>query len=288
MSQRLAAPRGAEVIEEGEVSVIEGVRWTSDTIPGVEVGWADPVDLPLGEATAGLVLVHVPLLDETGRHHRSTVEEYLGWLDEEIDEAGRVLERGGRLVLVVKALERRLPWLDLPARLVGSLQRAGFTSPITYTWCPSEVTVPGPVIGRPDGLHLTAAQPLVPEPSWRILAAGKGHDQRAGSILERQAHRLPHRSTIPNSVWDVAGNDVWVIPAHHAPSQGNLPPLLVALILSLFTFHDDLVVNPLAGTRVVADVARQMGRRARCYEPDHRVLERLTTPARGRRAGGAR
>ncbi len=117
------------MVEEGEVSVIDGVRWTSDTIPGVEIAWGDPVDLPLGDETSALVLLHVPRYDELGRYHQPNAEEYLGWLDEVIDDAGRVLERGGRLVLVVKAPERRHPWLDLPTLLVDPLHRAGFHKP---------------------------------------------------------------------------------------------------------------------------------------------------------------
>lgn len=272
-------------VEDGEVSVIDGVRWTSDTIPGVEIAWGDPVDLPLGDKTAGLVMLHVPRFDETGRHNQPSVDSYLGWLDEVIDEAGRVLETGGRLVLVVKAFERGRPWLDLPALLSDPLHRAGFTTPMTYIWCPTEVADPEPVMGRPDGVDLTAAQPLTPMASWRVLVAGKGHEHRAGSILVRQELGLPHRSTIPAPMWDVATNEVWVIPFDQTPVQGNLPPLLVAVVLSLFSFVDDLIVNPLCGTGVVADIARQMGRRARCYEPDERLLEHLAAGMAGGRSG---
>lgn len=272
-------------VEEGEVSGIDGVRWTSDTIPGVEIAWGDPVDLPLDDETAGLVMLHVPRFDETGRHHQLSVDAYLGWLDEVIDEAGRVLETGGRLVLVVKTFERGQPWLDLPAKLTDPLHRAGFTTPTTYIWCPTEVAVPEPVIGRPDGVDLTAAQPLRPMPSWRVLVAGKGHEHRAGSILARQELGLPHRSTIPAPMWDVATNEVWFIPFDQVLVQGNLPPLLVAVVLSLFSFVEDLIVNPLCGTGVVADIAGQMGRRARCYEPDERLLERLVAGMAGGRLG---
>ena len=58
---------------------------------------------------------------------------------------------------------------------------------------------------------------------------------------------------------------------HHSSFE-----LLIAVILSLLTFVDDLVVNPLAGTSQVAEVAQRMRRRARCYEPDPEVLERLS------------
>lgn len=267
------------------MSVIDGVRWTSDSIPGVEIVWGDPVDLPLGDEAAALVVLHVPRFDEAGRHHQLTVDAYVGWLGEAIEEASRVLELGGRLVLVLKACEPHLQ-LDLPSTLADPLDRAGFTTPITYTWCPSGVAVPEPVVGRPDGVDLTAAQPLMPTTtSWRVLVAAKGQSHRAGSILARQELGLPHRSTIPVHLWDVASSEVWVVPVDRAPTQGNLPPLLIAVVQSLFSFVDDLVVNPLCGSGVVADVARQLGRRARCYEPDGRLLERLVASTDAGRLG---
>ena len=271
-------------VEDGDVSASECSHRTIEAIPGVEIDWGDPVDLPLGDETAGLVVFHVPRYREAGRHHQPTVEAYLGWLDEVIAEACRVLELGGRLVLVVPAFDRHYPWLNLPGSLVDQLRRAGFTVPITYIWCPTGVAVPEPVIGRPDGVDLTAAPPLVPMASWRVLVAGKGQDRRTGSILERKELGLPHRSTIPASLSAVASNEVWAIPFEQPPIQGNLPPLLIALVVALFSFVDDLIVNPLAGTGVVAEVAGQMSRRARCYEPDERLLDRLIIrAARGRR-----
>ena len=271
--------------EDGDVRASDCAHRTIEDIPGVEIAWGDSVDLPLGDETAGLVVCHVPRYEETGRHHQLTVDDYLGWLGEVITEAGRVLEVGGRLVRVVRAFDLHHPWLNLPGSLVDQLRRAGFTFPITYIWCPTEVAVPERVNGRPDGVDLTAAQPLVPMmASWRVLVAGKGQDRRTGSILERKELGLPPRSTIPASLWAVASNEVWAIPFEQPPIQGNLPPLLIALVVALFSFVDDLIVNPLAGTGAVAEVAGQMSRRARCYEPDERLLDRLIIrAARGRR-----
>ncbi|MGF1599752.1 MAG: DNA methyltransferase [Acidimicrobiales bacterium] len=250
--------------------------------------WGDPIDLPVTDDTAALVMVHVPLFRDPGRHHQPNVAEYVAWLIEVIDEAERILEVGGRLVLIVKAQESRRPFLDLATLLIRPLTKAGMTVPITYTWCTSLVT-PAPLDGQPDGLVMTAADPVIPVSSWRVLVASKGHDHRTGSILERQHLGLPHRSTIPTQAWDTASSDVWLIPAPTYPTQGDLPDTLVELILSLYTFVGDLVVNPLAGTATVARIATRMRRRARCFEPDHQILDRINrptpTPTGGTRTG---
>lgn len=290
MTAMVATPEGSPVGSSGDrgagvVTPVEGVRDTAHCLPGVEVGWGDPIDLPVGDEIAGLVIWHVPQWSDTNRHHQDRVDEYGAWLVEVIDEVERVLERGGRLVLIVKGQESRRPFLDLATSLIGPLHESGFTVPIVYTWC-TEVVTPRPVVGQPAGVIMTAAQVVAPQSSWRVLVASKGHDHRAGSILERQLHGLPHRSSIPAEVWDIARNDVWLIPGPQTPSQGALPDTLVEIIVSLFSFVDDLVLNPLAGTDTVARVARRMGRRARCYEPDTGVLGRIGDDLAEHGAGG--
>ena len=148
------------------------------------------------------------------------------------------------------------------------------TPPVTFTWCTS-TPVAAPVHGLPPGLDMTAVEMVAPVPSWRVLVAGKGQDHRAGSILERESLGLPHRSTIPAELWDTARSPVWVIPASPWLAQGDLPAPLIEVIVSLFTFVEDLVVSPLAGTVNLATAARQMGRRVRCFEPDPQVLDRI-------------
>lgn len=258
----------------GAEAGIDAVRLADRGLGCAAVEWGDPVDLPLGDATVAMVLFHVPLFSDAGRHHQLSVGEYLAWVVEVIDEAERVLEVGGRLVLVAMAQESRQPLVDVASFVVEALREAGMTPPVSYTWCSSTVAVT-PVHGLPIGFDMTAAELVAPASSWRVLVAGKGQDHRAGSILERERLGLPHRSTIPAELWDTAHHGVWVIPASLWLAQGDLPVPLIEVILSLFTFVDDQVVSPLAGTANVAAVAGRMGRRVRCFEPDHQVLDRI-------------
>lgn len=277
--QSAAAPSSQGPVDTGGglagETGIDGVHLADRKHDGVAVEWGDPVDLPLADETAALVLFHVPLFGDPGRHHQASVGEYLAWLVEVVDEAERVLEVGGRLVLVAKAQESRHSAIDVATFLLHALAEAGLTTPVSYTWCTSTAS-PVSVHGLPPGLEMTAAEIVAPTTtSWRVLVAGKGQDHRAGSILERQRLGLPHRSTIPAELWDVAHSDVWVVPASPWMAQGDLPVPLIEVIVALYTFVDDLVVSPLAGTPIVATVAGRMGRRVRCFEPDPQVLDRL-------------
>jgi hypothetical protein len=60
---------------------------SSESIVGARVLAGDPVDLPVGDQMAGLVVLHVPRFADPGRHHRESPSEYLGWLVEVVDEA---------------------------------------------------------------------------------------------------------------------------------------------------------------------------------------------------------
>ncbi len=258
----------------GRRTAIDGVIDTATTIEATSVEWADPIDLPVGDDSAALAVLHVPQFNDPGRHHRTSIGEYFAWLIEVIDEAERVLERGGKLVLIAKAQESRQPFLDVATLLLKPLREAGFMTPFFYTWVPSPLASPMMFSTEASGLDITAAETPAPLSSWRIVVACKNQDRRAGSLARRAQLGLPYASTIPDSVWSVARNDVWLIPARANGSvqQGDLPEDLVSLIVALWSFVDDLIVNPLAGSTAVAEVAKKMGRRALCFEPDEAVL----------------
>ncbi|MDH3295254.1 MAG: hypothetical protein OER95_13120, partial [Acidimicrobiia bacterium] len=97
-----------------------------DTARACTVTWGDPVDLPVDDESAGLVIIHVPELTDTARHHQPSLRTYFDWIVEVIDDAERILETGGRLVLVVKHMERQGPlMLDLYPMLLHPLSQAG-------------------------------------------------------------------------------------------------------------------------------------------------------------------
>ena len=261
----------------GRRTAIDGVTDTEGTITGTSIEWADPIDLPVGDNSAGMAVFHVPQFNDPGRHHRTNVGEYFAWLIEVIDEVERVLERGGKLVVIAKAQESRQPFLDVATLLLKPLRDAGFTTPLFYTWVPSALAAPLSFSTEASGLDITAAETPAPVSSWRVVVACKNQDRRAGSLPQRAHLGLPYESTISDTVWSIARNDVWLIPARATGSvqQGDLPEALVSMIVALWSFVGDLIINPLAGSTVIADVAAKMGRRALCFEPDEIVLNSM-------------
>jgi hypothetical protein len=287
---------------EGRPTSIDGVMDSYGSIVGTRVVSGDPVDLPVGDGVAGLVVLHVPRFLDPGRHHQRSPGEYLAWLVEVIDEAERVLEVGGRLVLVAKPLESDQPRIDVPTQLTEPLATAGFTEPLVHTWLPDPSDGP-----EPDRPGSDRGRSVVLEGSarswWRVLIASKGQEHRAGSTRQRRRAGLPHRAgTVPDHVARLAGRAHWPITAGQtgragrAVAQGDLPDGLVELLVSCFSYVDDVVVCPLTGeSPVVAGTARRLRRRALCFEPDPAVLDRLTTsqplsvdPVEGGRSGEER
>jgi hypothetical protein len=261
---------------EGRPTSIDGVVDSSGSIVGTRVVWGDPVDLPVGDQVAGLVVVHVPRFLDPGRHHQQSPGAYLTWLVEVIDEAERMLEVAGRLVLVAKPLESDQPRIDVPAQLVNPLTSAGFTEPTVHTWLPDPSDIPEP--GR-EGRSLVLERSA--RSWWRVMIAAKGQDHRAGSVRQRRRAGLPHSAgTVPDHVARLAGRAHWpiaAVPAGREVAQGDLPEGLVELVVSCFSYVDDVIVCPLTGaSTVVANTARRLRRRALCFEPDRTVLDRLT------------
>jgi hypothetical protein len=275
----VAGRAGTTLAYTGTATRIKGVRDTSTTVVSTTIDRADPIDLPAGDGIAALVVAHLPLHQDRGRHHQRRPGDYLTWLVELIDEAERVLEPGGRLVLIARPNESRQPHIDLPTQLLRPLIEAGFTDPTTRSWLPDT--------GGNDGIdtpraHANGGGPASATPLWKVLSAGKNHEHRAGTVRQRKRLGLPHATrAVPNHLRHLTASEQWPIPAATPGgriAQGALPADLVALIVSLSTFVNDVIVTPLTGaSTVVADTADQLDRRALCFEPDPEVLARLHT-----------
>jgi hypothetical protein len=184
-------------------------------------------------------------------------------------------------VLVAKPLESEQPRIDVPAQLVEPLASAGFTEPVVHTWLPDPSEAPVP--DRPGS---DQERSLVLERSarswWRVLIVAKGQDHRAGSTRQRRRAGLPHSTgTVPDHLARLAGRAHWPFaagPAGREAAQGDLPDGLMELVVSCFSYVDDVIICPLTGgSTVVADTARRLRRRALCFEPDRTVLDRITS-----------
>lgn len=232
----------------------------------------DPIDMPIDPESTGMVLLHLPDYGDFERHYQPTFRTYWEWVTELIDEAERVLEVGGRLIVVARHMERQGTYpLDLYPMLLNPLVESGFLVGPVYTWA-TEVATRRPG-HQPSVETATTAASLAGQThtSWRIVVAAKGLNARQPSLLERIDRDMPNISTVTDETMEFASRDVWLVSP--APTrQGDLPEQLVRVLINMFTFVDDVVVLPLAGSANVAAGCLREQRRVVIVEPDHDVF----------------
>ncbi|MDA8061615.1 MAG: site-specific DNA-methyltransferase, partial [Actinomycetota bacterium] len=105
----------------------------------------------------------------------------------------------------------------------------------------------------------------------RIVVASKGRFDRALGMDERRARGLPHEASISTDEFLEATLDVWEIRPESARRVGHPAPFPVELpqrLIELYTFRDDLVLDPFLGSGSTAVAALRTGRRYVGYDTD--------------------
>ena len=109
----------------------------------------------------------------------------------------------------------------------------------------------------------------------RVLIASKGRFDRAIKRAKREELGLPHRSTIDTDEFLEATLDVWEIPSERATRVGHPAPFPVALprrLIELYTYADDLVLDPFIGSGSTAVAAVEAGRNYVGFDTDAEYL----------------
>lgn len=189
------------------------------------------------------------------------------------------LEPGGRIAVNVANLGRK-PYRSLAADVIGILQDD------------LRLLLRGEVIWKKGegaggncawGSYRSAANPVLRDITERVIIASKGRFDRAKSVKEREAAGLPHRNRIYAEDFMQRTLDVWEIPPESAKRVGHPAPFPVELpewLIGLYTYEDDLVLDPFMGSGSTLVAAAQMGRRCVGFDLDgayvQRARERLT------------
>jgi site-specific DNA-methyltransferase (adenine-specific) len=186
--------------------------------------------------------------------------EYLTMLGDVFAECVRVLEPGGRIAVNVANLGRR-PFRSLTADVIHLLQdRLGLLLRGEIVWRKGA----GANGSCAWGSYRGASNPVLRDLTERVVVASKGRFQRAVTPARRERAGLPHRSTI--SAEDFMANtlDLWDIPTESARRVGHPAPFPVELparLIELYTYADDLVLDPFMGSGSTLVAASQLGRR---------------------------
>lgn len=197
----------------------------------------------------------------------SSYLEYLGLLRDVFAECGRKLEPGGRIAVNVANLGRK-PYRSLSADVIRILQDdLGLLLRGELIWQKGE----GASGSCAWGSFRSAANPVLRDITERVVLASKGRFDRARSVKDRAAEGLPFESTLMTEDFMALTLDLWEIPSESARRVGHPAPFPVELpehLIRLYTFKDDLVLDPFMGSGSALVAAAGLGRRYVGYDLD--------------------
>jgi len=205
----------------------------------------------------------------------STYLEYLELLRDVFAECVRKLEPGGRIAVNVANLGRK-PYRSLSADVIRIVEDdLGLLLRGEIIWQKAE----GASGSCAWGSFRSASNPVLRDITERVIVASKGRFDRARSVKERAAQGLPHQNTLMADDFMASTLDVWSIPPESARRVGHPAPFPVELpeqLIRLYTFADDLVLDPFMGSGSALVAAARLGRRYAGYDldPDYVAIAR--------------
>lgn len=271
-----------------ELSADETVNWSPELAADLRPGRmfhgssADMHQLP--DNSVALVVTSPPyfvgkeyelaVTGEAGAESQipGTYFEFLDMLRDVFAECVRVLEPGGRIAVNVANLGRK-PYRSLSADVITILQddlrlllrgeviwEKASTSSGSCAW----------------GSFAKASNPVLRDMTERVIIASKGRFSRALAVKERRNRGLPHESSLANDEFVEVTRDVWRIDAESATRVGHPAPFPVELprrLIDLYTYADDIVLDPFAGSGSTLVAAARTGRIGVGYDLDESYID---------------
>jgi DNA modification methylase len=182
--------------------------------------------------------------------------EYLAFLEKVWAEVLRVLVPGGRACVNIANLGRR-PYLPLHAWIADSMLRLGYLMRGEVIWNKAASASPSTAWGS----WKSATNPTLRDVHEYILVFSKG-------AFKRQTSR-PSVSTISKEEFLEFTKSVWTFPAESASKVGHPAPFPVELphrLIQLYSFKDEVILDPFMGSGQTALAALKAGRHYIGYE----------------------
>jgi site-specific DNA-methyltransferase (adenine-specific) len=184
----------------------------------------------------------------------------------------RTLEPGGRIAVNVANLGRK-PYRSLSADVIRILEHdLGLLLRGELIWQKAD----GASGSCAWGSFRSASNPVLRDISERVVIASKGRFDRARSVERRAQDGLPHESTLMAEDFMALTLDIWSIPPESARRVGHPAPFPVELpeqLIRLYTFENDLVLDPFMGSGSALVAAARLGRRYIGYDLDESYVD---------------
>lgn len=210
----------------------------------------------------------------------SDYAEYLGWLERVFGEVARVTKPGGFCAVVIGTVLFNGTLYPLPFDMVTRLTQRGwlFHQDIIWHKCTAGVKRAGVTIQKPyPGYYypnIMNEYILVFRKPGPKIFEGRGADERA--IARFPINRL-FTMDIANNIWHIAPVPPGILD-HPAPFPEEIPYRLI----TVYSYPDDLVLDPFVGSGQTTKVAKWLGRRFVGYDiiPEYVALatKRLDEP----------
>jgi modification methylase len=194
----------------------------------------------------------------------ATFGEYLDLLERVFTETYRVLQPGGRAVVNVANLGRR-PYVPLSHEVTARMLRIGFLMRAEVIWFKAR----GATGSCAWGSWRSAANPVIRDLHEYCLCFSKGRFSRV----------VRGDSDISADEFMESTLSIWEIPAESASRVNHpapFPPELPGRFIKLYTYRNELVLDPFIGSGSTAVAAVQTGRRWIGYDtnPEYCAMTR--------------
>jgi site-specific DNA-methyltransferase (adenine-specific) len=191
-------------------------------------------------------------------------DRHLAMLQEVFMECHRVLEHGGRMVINVANLGRT-PYVPFASHINRMLDILGFLQRGEIIWVKGN----GKNNSTAWGSWKSASNPTIRDVHEYCLVFSKGDFKK----------NRKGKSTISGEDFMQNTLSVWNIQPESAKRIGHPAPFPVELpkrFIELYTYHDDLVLDPFCGSGTTCLAARQTGRRWVGYDTSQEYIDLAT------------
>lgn len=192
-----------------------------------------------------------------------TLQEYRDFLKRVFKETHRVLVPGGRACINVANLGRK-PYIPIHSFIIQDMHDIGFMMRGEILWDKGSSASPSTAWGT----WLKANNPVLRDVHEYILIFSKN------TFTLRNPYK--RKSTISRDEFLEFTKSVWTFPAERANKIGHAAPFPVELpyrLIQLYTFEDQVILDPFVGSGTTCVAAIKTGRNYVAYDIDKKYCE---------------